>query len=125
MITQTDITYAWLDGDALDQLEPILESRGWTTLNKPSSRAIGAFDGDNLIGFIVLQMVPHTEPLYVNPDYRGSGVAESLAILMRTFMVEIGSRCFMVTADTPEAVKLCEAHGMKRIDSPVYLMTGE
>lgn len=119
------ITYKWLDGDDLDQLETVLESHGWTSLNKPTSRALGAFHHEELIGFMVLQMVPHTEPLYIKPQYRGQLIAECLAAQMSGFMESIHARSYMVMADTPEAVKLCEANGMRRVTAPVYMKVGE
>ncbi|MGH7184504.1 MAG: GNAT family N-acetyltransferase [Nitrospiraceae bacterium] len=115
------IEHRWLDGDELDQIQLILQNRGWTPLNKPTSRALAAFDGDKLVGFIVLQLVPHTEPLWIDPDYRGSYIAEGLAQGMRQFMRSIEARCFMVMADNPHAVRLCEESGMQLVKSPVYI----
>lgn len=125
MITLETITYTWIDGGALIALEPILAANGWTSLNGKTARALVAHDGTKLAGFHILQMLPHAEPLYVAPEYRGTGVALELAARMDVFLEDISCRAFMVVADTPEAVHLCEAHGMKLITSPVYLKVGE
>lgn len=116
------ITYKWIDGDELLALEPIMEKRGWTSLNNRTARAFCAYDGDKLVGFHVLQMFPHCEPLYVDPAYRGSGIADHLAEGMLTFMREVSARGFMVIADSPAAEALCRHYGMRKVDSPVYLM---
>ena len=36
----------WLEGDEIDQLEPIIKSRGWVPLNKAMCRVLAAFDAD-------------------------------------------------------------------------------
>ena len=116
------MTYKWIEGDDLKALEPILESRGWTSLNNKTCRALCAYDGEHLAGFLVLQLFPHCEPLWVSKDYRGTGVAEDLADKMMEFMSKIQARGFMVIADNPAAAALCERHGMRKVESAVYIM---
>lgn len=120
------VTMRWLDGDDLDALEPILKARGQMSLNPETSRAIAAYDSENkLIAFNVLQLVPHPEPLYVDPSWRGSGLAEELAEQMYNFLQVTDTRGFMLVADSPAAVRLAEAHGMRRIESPVYIKVND
>lgn len=116
------IEYGWLAGEQLGVLEPILAKRGWASLNKLTSRALCAFaPNGQLLGFLVVQLFPHTEPLYVDPDYRGIGIAEELSDRMVKYMLEIKARGWMVVADSPHAVKLCEERGMRKLESPVYV----
>jgi len=123
--TDERVIYQFLSGPDLELLDPIMRRRGWTTLNYPTSCAWGAFDDGKLIGFIVLQLFPHPEPLYVEPEYRSTGVAEGLADHMLAFMREINIRGYMVVADSEFAVKLCEDRGMERVQSPVFIMRKE
>lgn len=105
-----------------DRIEGILASRGWMSLNRSLSRILVAEDEDkNLLGFIVLQMVPHTEPLWVAPKERGTGLAEQLADRMVEYLTEMKVRGFMVMADSPFAAEMCEKHKMERVKSPVYI----
>lgn len=122
----TDINFRWLDGDDLKTLAPIIEERGWMPLNLNTSRALCAFDNrtGHLVGFVALQLVPHTEPLWVSKMYRGTGLAENLADRIVEFLRATNARGFMVVADDPASVRLCEAVGMKRVESPVYVSIG-
>lgn len=118
-----NITYKWIFGSELESLEPILAERGWSSLNDKTARALVALDSSNtLIGFHVLQLFPHAEPLWVRKDMRGSGLAEELADRMMEFLAQVGARGFMVVADSPAAIQLCEKHGMRKVNSPVYLL---
>lgn len=123
----TDVNYRWVDGptataEEWERIEGILTTRGWMSLNRPTSRVLIAEDTDGaLLGFIVMQLVPHTEPLWVLPSKRASGIAEELADQMLTFMVSVQARGWMVVADNPAAAKLCEQRGMSKVESPVYV----
>ena len=51
-----------------------------TTLPDPEmARIIVAWDDLTVAGFVVIQMQPHIEPLYVAPAYRHQGLAGELA----------------------------------------------
>ena len=115
------VKYKWLQGPDLEQLEPILARFGWASLNPNTSRAIAAFEDDRLVGFLPLQLFPHCEPLYVDPGFRGTGVAERLADIMYAFMVEIKARGFICVADSPHAERICIERGMHKVESPVYI----
>lgn len=127
------VTYRWIGGvdsehgpaatkEEWDRIEGILVVRNWMSLNRPTSQVLLAEDAEGqLLGFMVLQLVPHPEPLFVIPSQRASGIAEELADRMLTFMVSIQTRGWMVVADNPAAAKLCEARGMTKLDCPVYV----
>lgn len=116
------IEYRWVEGDELIILEPILAEHGWNSLNGVTCRALCAFEGPNLIGFHVFQLFTFVGPLWLEPSHRGSGIAEDLIDSMADFMRSIKSRGYLVIADNPHAAKACEANGMRRVTSPVYLM---
>lgn len=118
MITQDK----WLSGSELDILDPIFESRGWTPLDKTKTIAHCVFDDQgDLIAFNVAQKIAYVGPMWIDPDFRGSGVAEELADKMAILMASSGST-FIVVADNPASAKLCEKFGMKKVESPVYLL---
>lgn len=121
------ITYRWLDGptateEEWNRFEDILVARGWMSLNRPTSRVLVAEDehGD-LAGFIVMQLVPHTEPLWVRPSQRGGEVANELADRMLRFMMDIQARGWMLVASSDTIAKMAEARGMVRETLPVYV----
>jgi hypothetical protein len=122
----SDVTYRWLDGhlataEEWDRIDLILAARGWSSLNRPTSRILIAEVGGELAGFHVFQLYPHAEPQWVRPKYRGSDISATLADKMLEFLTDIKVRGFMVVADSEFAVKLCEARGMVKVESPVYI----
>jgi len=120
-------TYRWINGPEAtdsewDRIENILVARGWASLNRLASRILVAEDSEGqLLGFLVAQYMIHTEPLWVLPSKRASGIAEELADQMLEYMIEINARGWIVVADNPASANLCEARGMTRIESPVYV----
>lgn len=124
------ITTRWIDGpvateDEWDRLEGILAARGWMSLNRNTTRILVAEDEHGtLLGFYCLQLFPHAEPLWTAPSQRGTGLADQLADMMLSFLVEVRARGWMIVADSPYAAKMCEARGMRKLESPVYVMGG-
>ena|ERR1035437_8347136 len=123
------IEYRWVDGPTAtaedwDRVESILAARGWMSLNRATSRILIAEapgpDG-RLLAFVVFQLIPHLEPLWIAPSVRGTGLAEELSDRIIRFMVENGARGWISVADSPFAEKLCEREGMVRVSSPVYI----
>lgn len=113
--------YRWLEGEELQQLEPILAERGWASLNGLTCRALCAFDGNRLVGFSVVQMFPMLGPFYIDRDHRGTEVVNQLSAETIEFMEASQARGYLAIADSPHTAKLCEGMSMKRVDSPVYL----
>lgn len=110
----------WLSGEQIAGLAAIVAEQGWTPI--PSKAVVlAAFDEEGLAGFHVLQMRAHVEPLYVRPSLRGTGLAMQLSGEMKQFLEDTGTGSYIVIADSPVAVRLCDMHGMKRIPSPVYI----
>lgn len=116
------ITFKWLEGqEACDWLNDVLKARGWAELNPHTARALCAYKDERIVGFHIIQLYPHAEPLYVDPEYRGTGLAEDLADRMYEFLKEVRTRGYMVVCESPFAEKLCEARGMKKVTYPVYM----
>jgi hypothetical protein len=126
----SEVSYRWIDGpdctqqewDAIDQK---LAARGWMSLNRHLSRIRVAERDGKIIGLYVLQHIPHVEPLLVDRDERGTGVAERLADDMQNFLVEVRARGFMAVCEHPIAAKMCEARGMVKVTYPVYVSVPE
>jgi GNAT superfamily N-acetyltransferase len=62
--------------------------------------------------------------MYVSDDWRGTGVAEVLADEMHDFLSSVKCRGIVVIADNPIVARMAESHGMKKVESPVYIMVG-
>jgi hypothetical protein len=127
-----DICFEWIDGPdnergtrpatkaEWDEIDEICAQRGWMSLNRTLTRILVAKRGDQIVGFHVMQLVPHAEPLYVDPKERGTELAALLADQMMEFLVGVQARGWFVVADSPFAKRLCEDRGMTKIKSPVY-----
>jgi len=123
----SDTTTRWIDGPTASQedwdaIEGVLATRGWMSLNRLTSRICVKERAGEIIGFHVLQMVPVAGPLYVQPKYRGTGLAAELADDMLSFLVEIQARGWVVFVESAHAAKLCEERGMTKVEQPVYAM---
>lgn len=124
-----EVRYRWVNGweatkEDWDRIEDILATRGWMSLNPNTSRIRIAEDDDGLVGFHVLQMVPHAGPLFVAPRARATGIADKLADDMLEFLTEVHARGWIVIAESEHAKKLCEARGMTLVEHPVYTAGG-
>jgi GNAT superfamily N-acetyltransferase len=126
-----DLRWRWLDGPTCDdadweRIEQILIARGWMSLNRATSRILisETEEEGKLASFLVLQLVPHTEPLWVAPEFRATGLAEQMVDAMVKFLNEVQIRGYLATAESPFAAKLCEEHGMKKLEHPVYIKVG-
>ena len=106
----------------LPQIDAAIQRMGWTPLNGKTSNVLVALDGEKVVGFHVPQLFPHAEPLFVDPGWQGTGLANELSGRMLDFLMSVNARGFMVIADSPHAEKLCQKFGMKRVTSPVYIM---
>lgn len=115
------MTYRWLDGDELALLDPIIASRNWTPINRKCARALIAEENGYLRGFLVVRLIEHTEPLWVEPDSRGREIAGELSRQMAEYLRSHNVSGWMAQCDSPYAVELCEQNGMTRIESPVYM----
>jgi len=122
--------YRWLSNDEIEEwVQPVLRIRGWALLNindtQPTCRVKGAFDGPELVGFIILQFFPLLGPEWVDNDHRDGRVSRELAEQMHDYMVEVGARGAITVAETPFAQRMAERHGMQKVEHPVYLWVGD
>jgi hypothetical protein len=118
--------FRWIDGptatdEEWDRIGAILSARGWMALNRFTSRVLVAEDASGIRGLIVAQLVPHVGPLWARPSERGTGLAEDMATKMFDYLVEAQARGWVVIADSPHVPPICESHGMRKVESPVYV----
>lgn len=125
-----NVTYRWIEGPEASpedwaHIENIMSARGWMSLSRVWTRVLMAEDMDKkLVGFVCLQAIPHTGPLWVAPSMRGTDVAKSLADQIINFMYESEARGWFAIASNSIVAKMCEEHGMVKIDHPVYVAGG-
>ena len=116
----------WIEGLAAtdkewEQIESILATRGWMSLNRQTSR-IRVYEDDEgfMLGFFVFQLVPMAGPMYVSPAERGGMLAGRMAFDMLQFLVDAEARGCIIIAESPHVPTMCEHFGMSKIVSPVF-----
>lgn len=77
-------------------------------------------DVGKVAGFGVIQFIPHAEPIWVDKEFRGKGLAEEIATEVVGALDEVGVG-FVALASNPFSAQLCEKHGMELLDVPVYV----
>jgi GNAT superfamily N-acetyltransferase len=130
VISPVDIHYRWIDGWVAsdkdwNRIAMALEARGWMSLNRKVSRILLAEAGDEMIGFLVFQAIPHCGPMFVDKAYRGEGVPEALSERMVEFLEESHCRGLLVVPSNPFSRAFCEKYGLKPVTLPVYLREQE
>lgn len=98
-----------------------LAKRGWGPFVRETTRIFFVQDDNGkLAGFGAVQFIPHAEPVWVDPVYRGTGLAEEIADEVVGFLsdAKVG---FVAAVDNPHARKLCERHGMTLLQKAVYV----
>lgn len=123
----SEISYRWLDGPAAtqeewDQIDKLLASRGWMSINRLTSRVLLAEQDGDVVGFHVFQMIPYCGPLFVTKKLRGLGLAEILVDKMQDFLITVHARGYIAVTESPHAAKLCEERGMEKVPYPLYVM---
>lgn len=119
--------YRFLSEDEVITLvNPVLALRGWPQLNTATARVLGAFDGGDLIETFTVQLMPMLGPMIkINNEHRDNGaVSRELAEKMSAYLSENEARGYLTIADSPLTERLCERHGMKRVESPVFMAVG-
>jgi [ribosomal protein S18]-alanine N-acetyltransferase len=88
-------------------------------LTKPSSISLGAFDGDLLVGYVIVSRYVdawHVMNIAVHPENRGRGVAS--ALLERLFETTVNDMrrgyTLEVRISNERAIRLYERYGFKR-----------
>jgi hypothetical protein len=119
------MTYRFLtDEEVMELVNPACEQRGWPIMNLATCRVLGAFEQDgHLVEFLAIQLFPILGPMArVDNEARDDGsVSRELSRRMEQFLHDNDARGWMAVADNPFVERLCERHGMKRVQSPVFM----
>jgi GNAT superfamily N-acetyltransferase len=115
-----EVRYKRLAPEAVKYFCSRLPEIGVTVPHPESANIVVAELEEKIIGFIVLQLMVHTEPIYIDPAHRGSGIAEKLAEEAEKLLKEIDARAVVCIATGRAVEVLCEFMGMKRIEGTLY-----
>jgi len=117
-------TYRWLESPTQEEwlaIDSLLEKYNWMSLAPDFSKVLVAEVNGKIVGISCVQAMPFVGPLLVLPRWRGTGIAEKLADDTIESLRSMNARGWLVVADSPHVPKLCRKHGMRQIDSPVFV----
>lgn len=121
------VEYRVVADDELRLLHPIFERLGWPLPDPNFAKAIVAEAGNGddklVLGFQVVQFIPHAEPLWINPHVRGTGIAEGL---VEETMHYVENDCkikrYLCTAKPGSfAARLAEKYGMVQFPGALFV----
>jgi hypothetical protein len=93
-------------------------------MHRDTSRIYLAEQDGQIVGISCLQLMPFVGPLWLDKRLRGNGMADKLADDTIQSLLDMKARGWFIVASSPHVPKMCERHGMQRVESPVYITTG-
>jgi GNAT superfamily N-acetyltransferase len=115
----SQVTYRVVSDGELQFLAPLFAKLGWPPLDPDYAKAVVAEIGHGpdaiICGFQVVQFVVHSEPMFVEPSMRGTGIAEGLAEATRHYIEKDCRIKRYVSTAKPGSfgARLAEANGME------------
>jgi GNAT superfamily N-acetyltransferase len=103
------INIRFLEREEFSLVSHFYEQMGGRLVPTEEFAIIAAFDGDKLIGCRVFNVIPHTGPTYVIPEYRKQGIGHA----MMAFLCNNYEGSFYAFPTNPYAVRLCQVGGLK------------
>jgi GNAT superfamily N-acetyltransferase len=120
----SNVSYRWLESPTQEEwlaIDSLLEKYHWMSLAPDFAKILVAEVDGEIVGISCLQGVAMCGPLLVLPKWRGTGVADKLADDTIASLQSINARGWIVIAESPHVPKLCRKHGMRQLDSPVFV----
>ena len=114
-------SFRWLTPtEVLEIVNPLLAHRGWAQLNVDIARVYGAFEDEQCVEIMALQLYPVLGPLLRLDGADAGETTRILASHMETYLIESDVRGVLAVADSPLTERLCKRMGMTKVLSPVY-----
>lgn len=114
-------TFRILEKSEVGKLSPVLDSLGWRILYPEVATILAAEEDGEIVGFCVMQVLPHLEPEWVKESHRGTGLADELAKRAATIFAEGQVRGFLSVAGNAHAERICrDVLGMKKVEGAIY-----
>lgn len=119
-------TIRFLDPEDFGQLDPLFAAQGAPPLDPNFSKVVVATSPNQagqpeVVGIMVLQMVPHAEPIVVREDFQGTGLWRDLASTMDGYLsaLQIPGVYTQPVHGTSEAI--CRKMGFEPAAHPLWV----
>lgn len=118
-VSRIPADYRILTPDEIQTIVPVFEAMGATLPDPALSQIVGAVKSGRVVGFIVLQLCLHAEPMWIEPGH--SEVFNGISRTAQDVVAERtgGARVFLF-ADADKVTRLSDINEFERINSPVY-----
>jgi predicted N-acetyltransferase YhbS len=115
-----DVRFRVLAPHESGKLMPLLKENGWGLPYPDQATAVvGEYQG-KIVAFVVLQMLPMVGPVWVEPSWRGSGLAEGIVKELVKRMIENGKEACIAIAQNPFTEHFCRVLGMTEVDGKLF-----
>jgi hypothetical protein len=111
--------YRLLRHDEWDRIAPIFEQQGHVVPHPEIANVAIAESADGqILGFLMLQMVLHAEPLWIDESERGKVSWKRLLGVLESLFE--GPSCYYVFAPDEHVARMAEAVGMEKLPYAVF-----
>src|SRR6266404_2428643 len=117
-VESLQVEYNFIKPEDYHLLEPIFAAFNASVPSPTISRIATASFNNEIIGFYCLQLLPHAEPMWIKPEWKGSKIWIRLAAMVDT--ARQNKKTFIV-AENEESKRMCMAMGLKRVEFPVFV----
>ncbi|MCI0526355.1 MAG: hypothetical protein L0Y56_02735 [Nitrospira sp.] len=117
------IEYRFLDPWEFPLIDHFFDREGVPRLDPQFAKVAAAFDGDKIAGILVFQLIPHVEPLIIEPEYQGSRVWMRLAEMVDDFCRASGVMGVFAQPSSEVAEKINTHMGMERTGKELWVKT--
>jgi|SRR5688572_27103858 len=107
------IKYRWLTQEEFPLLAPVFAEQDAALPNPLLSAVFAAFnDAEELVGFHVLQLVPHAEPMWIHPEYRAKVNWREFQRGIESLFDHAEGGTYFIFPGDERIAKLCKRGGM-------------
>ena len=115
------ISYRFIEPEEFDLIGRFFDEEGVPRPDPRFTRALVAFDDGRPIGLICFQLVAHTEPIIVDPAYRGMKIASEMATLMDAFCMASQVAGVYAQPTSAASAHLLATLGFSQCEHPLFL----
>ena len=112
------VTVRLLNPGEYEMLLPHFNDRAAPLPHPQLSQIAGMFHGQQLVGFLCFQLLPHVEPLWIDEAYRDNGLWRQMAEMIKPFTEPLTS---FIVADDASVEHMAKEYGFEIVEKPVYV----
>ena len=112
--------YRLLQPSEFEKVVHIFEEQGSRPPDPHSGFILVGEEQGEIVAFMVGQLIPHSEPIWVHPDYRKSGIAKSLLPNFDIVAKDIGWPYYLAVVDNSIIERMATEHGLTPMSGAIY-----